>query len=207
MIPLEVLIVFIPAALALNLTPGNDMMFCLGQGLRSGPEAGIAASLGITAGGFVHTFAAAAGLAALLAEHPAAFDVIRWAGAAYLVFLAIQALRSSAMLAEPAASRISPARAFRDAMVVNVTNPKIVVFVFAFLPQFVDPERGSSFLQFVLLGSILNIGGLLINGAVGAGAGRLRGFLSARAWLVRSLHYATATIFLGLAARIAFDRR
>ena len=75
-----VLLAFIPAGLALNLTPGADMMFCLGQGLRSGPGAAMAANVGIAVGGMVHTLAAALGLGALLAAHPAAFDVIRWAG-------------------------------------------------------------------------------------------------------------------------------
>ncbi len=88
LIPIETLLLFVPAALALNLTPGNDMLFCLGQGVRAGPRAGIAASLGIAAGGMLHTLAAALGLAALLAAHPGAFEAIRWAGVAYLVYLA-----------------------------------------------------------------------------------------------------------------------
>jgi threonine/homoserine/homoserine lactone efflux protein len=208
LIPVETLLVFVPAALALNLTPGNDMLFCLGQGMRSGPRAGVAASLGIAAGVLIHTLAAGIGLAAVLRAHPAAFEAIRWAGVAYLVYLAVQAWRSSGPLVAPAGG--APARAlvaWREAVVVSLLNPKVAVFVLAFLPQFVDPARGSTFLQFFLLGAILNTGGTLINIAVGLFAGRLSGWLATRAHVARWLQRATGGIFLLLAARIAFERR
>jgi len=208
LIPVATLLVFIPAALALNLTPGNDMLFCLGQGMKSGPRAGIAASFGIAAGGMLHTLAAALGLAALLAAHPGAFEAIRWAGVAYLVWLAIQAFRSpTPLLAPTAGMRNTPWRAFREAVVVNVLNPKVAVFILAFLPQFVDPARGSTFLQFLLLGVVFNIGGTVANLLVGIFAGRLSGWLASRAKAARGFQMFTGLIFLGLAARIAFDRR
>ncbi|QIB32459.1 LysE family translocator [Ancylobacter pratisalsi] len=208
MISAETLLIFAPAALALNLTPGNDMLFCLGQGMKSGPRAGIAASLGITCGGIIHTLAAALGLAALLASHPGAFEVIRWAGVAYLVWLAIKAFTSPGVaLGTEGARRETPGAAFRQAVVVNLTNPKIVVFVLAFLPQFVDPARGSPFVQFLLLGAILNGGGMVINGLVGGFAGALRSRLTSRIDLARYAQRVTGLIFLGLAARIAFERR
>lgn len=208
MIPVETLLVFIPAALALNLTPGNDMLFCLGQGMKSGPRAGVAASFGIAAGGMVHTLAAALGLAALLATHPGAFEAIRWAGVAYLVWLAVQAFRSPAPnLSAEGARRTTPGRAFREAVVVNVLNPKVAVFILAFLPQFVDPARGSTFLQFLLLGLVFNIGGTVVNLAVGLFAGRIGGWLMSRARVARAFQIATGGIFLMLAARIAFERR
>lgn len=211
MIPVETLLVFVPAALALNLTPGNDMLFCLGQGMKSGPRAGIAASLGIATGVLGHTLAAGAGLAALLAAHPGAFEAIRWAGVAYLVWLAIQSLRAAivgeALSAPAIAARASAMKAWRDAVVVSILNPKVAVFVLAFLPQFVDPARGSTFLQFLLLGTILNTGGTVINIAVGAFAGSIGGFLSRRAHAARAFQAITGMIFLTLAARIAFDRR
>jgi len=208
LIPVETLLVFVPAALALNLTPGNDMLFCLGQGMRSGPRAGIAASFGIAAGVLIHTIAAAAGLAALLATHPGAFEIIRWAGVAYLVWLAVQAFLGPSPLLAPATGRRSTAlRAFREAVVVSLLNPKIAVFVLAFLPQFVDPARGSTFAQFLILGAILNTGGTIINIAVGAFAGSIGGWLATRAKAARAFQMVTGAIFLGLAARIAFDRR
>ncbi|MCS0493556.1 LysE family translocator [Ancylobacter sp. MQZ15Z-1] len=204
----ETLLIFAPAALALNLTPGNDMLFCLGQGMKSGPKAGIAASLGVTCGGVIHTLAAALGLAALLAAHPGAFEAIRWAGVAYLVWLAVKALRAPGIdLRAEDALRESPGAAFRQAVVVSLTNPKIVVFVLAFLPQFVDPSRGSPFLQFLLLGAILNGGGTLVNALVGGFAGVIGRRMAGRASLARAFQRLTGVIFLGLAARIALDQR
>lgn len=198
------LLAFAPAALALNLTPGADMMFCLGQGLRGGPRAGMAANLGIAAGSVVHMLAAGLGLAALLSTAPQLFHAIRWAGVGYLVFLAVQVLTSP--LGATAAGAIRPARAFRDAMAVNILNPKVALFILAFLPQFVDPAR-PVLAQFLILGSVLMAGGLVINGAVGVFAGGLGQALARSAQLERGLRYASAGIFLALAARLALDAR
>jgi threonine/homoserine/homoserine lactone efflux protein len=199
------LLTFAPAALALNLTPGADMMFCLGQGLRGGPRAAMAANLGIGAGCLFHLFAAGLGLSALLVPAPGLFDVIRWAGVAYLVWLAVQALRHSPGAA--AGASIRPRRAFRDAVAVNVLNPKVALFVMAFIPQFVDPGRGSVLGQFLVLGAVLIAGGLVINGLVGVFAGGIGQALARSARLERALRYASAGIFFALAARLALDTR
>lgn len=200
--------IFIPAAIALNLTPGSDMLFCLGQGLKGGPRAGIAASIGISTGALIHTLLAAIGLAALLAAYPLAFEVVRWAGVAYLVWLAVQAIRTQATGLAPASVRSGGMMsAWRDGVLVNLLNPKVAVFILAFLPQFVDPARGAPFLQFLVLGAILNIGGTVINGAIGAFAGTIGARLAAHAGLLRVYRYVTACLFLGLAARLAFERR
>ncbi|HUS55098.1 MAG TPA: LysE family translocator [Thermohalobaculum sp.] len=203
------LLAFAPAALALNLTPGADMMFCLGQGLRGGPRAGMAANLGIAAGSLVHMLAAGLGLAALLATAPQMFHAIRWAGVAYLVFLAVQVLTNplgatAATSARPASAR--PTRAFRDAMAVNILNPKVALFILAFLPQFVDPAR-PVLPQFLILGGVLMAGGLVINGAVGVFAGGLGQALARSARMERGLRYVSAGIFFALAARLALDGR
>lgn len=209
LVPLETLLIFAPAALALNLTPGNDMLFCLGQGMRSGPRAGIAASVGIATGVLLHTLAAAVGLAALLAAHPGAFEVIRWAGVAYLVVLAVQAFRGSGPLVSPdAALPRGPAlRAWREAVLVSLLNPKVAVFVLAFLPQFVDPARGGTFAQFMLLGTILNVGGTVVNALVGGFAGTIGRWLAHRRGVAVLFQRLTGLLLLGLAARIALERR
>ncbi len=202
------LLLFATAALALNLTPGADMMFCLGQGLKSGPKAGLAASLGISTGSAIHTLMAAFGLAALIAAHPVAFEVLRWAGVIYLVWLAIQTLRQPLRVGLPqAAGHDSVFDAWRGGTLVNLLNPKVIVFTLAFIPQFVDPVRGSTVLQFLQLGLILNIGGTIVNGAVGVGAGAARGMFVRNRWVAPMLSYASSAVFLGLAARLAFDRR
>jgi len=199
------LLAFAPAALALNLTPGADMMFCLGQGLRGGPRAAMAANLGIGAGCLFHLFAAGLGLSALLAAAPGLFDLIRWAGVTYLIWLAVQALRHSP--GATAGAPIRPRRAFRDAMAVNVLNPKVALFVLAFIPQFVDPGRGAVLGQFLVFGAVLIAGGLVVNGLVGVFAGGIGQALARSARLERALRYASAGIFFALAARLALDTR
>lgn len=204
----HLLLLFIPAALALNLTPGADMLFCLGQGLRSGPRAGIAASLGIATGAFIHTLLAGLGLAVVIAAYPLAFEAIRWAGVAYLVWLAIQAFRHPLGPLDPTAARKDGAwRAWRDGTVVCLLNPKVAVFVLAFLPQFVDPARGEPFLQFLILGAILNVGGTAINLLIAIFASRIGRVLATNRRAARALQLLSGFVFIGLAARLAFERR
>lgn len=202
------LLIFIPAALALNLTPGADMLFCMSQGARSGPRAGVAASLGIATGSLIHALLAGLGLAALLTAYPVAFEAVRWAGVAYLVWLAIQAIRSPVDLSAPVGGRAGGAyRAWRDGVFVNLLNPKVAVFVLAFIPQFVDPARGSALLQFLLFGAILNIGGTVINAAVGGFSGGIGKLLAGNRRVARVFQWFSAAVFLGLATRLAFERR
>ncbi len=208
LIPIETLAIFIPTALALNMTPGNDMLFCLGQGIKSGPKAGNAASFGIATGAMIHTLLAGLGLAALVAAHPVALEVLRWAGIAYLVWLAIGAFRNRDQDLTPLKTKRSGAfSAWRDGIVVNLLNPKIIVFVLAFIPQFVDPARGSVWAQFLIFGLILNIGGTIINCLVGGFAGKLGAVLSRSARIARGFQIFTGCVFLGLAAKLAFDNR
>ena len=208
MLPVDpfVLLAFVPAGLALNLTPGADMMFCLGQGLRSGPGPAMAANVGIAVGGMVHTLAAALGLGALLAAHPAAFDVIRWAGVAYLLWLAVRGLRAGGTLAANGRGALSIGRAFREGLLVNLLNPKVILFILAFLPQFVDPAR-PVFAQFITLGLVFAAGGLLVNGAVGVFAGRLGRGLATSPRFALWLGRVSAGIFALLALRLAIMER
>nr|WP_309502952.1 LysE family translocator [uncultured Roseovarius sp.] len=196
---------FVPAALALNLTPGADMMFCLGQGLRAGPRSAVAASAGISAGGIVHVTLAGLGLGAVAQQVPWALDVIRWIGVAYLLWLAWGALRLR--LPQRTDLPIRARRAFRDGFIVNLTNPKVILFVLAFVPQFVDPAAGSILGQFLIYGAVLGGGGFVINGAVGVFAGGLGRRMTAAPRLARGLGYATAAIFTGLALRLALLQR
>ena len=208
MIDLHTLMIFVPIALALNVTPGADMLFCLGQGLTSGPRAGVAASCGISVGSLIHSALAGLGLAALIAANPMAFEMIRWAGVAYLVLLAIGVLRATGAAMQPAdVARGSAFGAFRTGILVNLTNPKVALFILALVPQFVDPARGPVLVQFMLFGVILSVGGTVINGLVGAFAGQIGQGLARKARLARALHYATSFVFLGLAAKLALDQR
>jgi threonine/homoserine/homoserine lactone efflux protein len=200
------LLTFIPACLALNLTPGADMMFCLGQGLRSGPRAAMAANLGIGLGCMVHTTLAGLGLGALVQAHPVAFDVIRWLGVGYLLWLAWQALRQPIDLQAREVAAEPLLAVFRDALIVNLLNPKVILFILAFLPQFVDPSR-AVLPQFLVLGAVLALGGLVINGLVGGFAGGIGRKLAGSVTLARWLPRVSAAIFAGLAARLAVMQR
>lgn len=199
---LYLLIAFIPAALALNLTPGADMMFCLGQGLRSGTRPAVAASAGISTGAMVHVALAGVGLGALVATVPWLFDVIRWVGVAYLLWLAIGALRASSA-DQSKVKPLTAAKAFRQGFIVNLSNPKVILFVLAFVPQFVDPAQGNVLLQFLSLGAIIAFGGFIVNGLVGAFSGGMGRVLTGSPKFQRGIGYVTAAIFAGLAARLA----
>lgn len=195
------LLAFIPAAIALNLTPGADMLFCLGQGLRSGTRQAFSASAGVSMGSMTHVTIAGLGLGAVIAAFPWIFDVIRWIGVAYLLYLAVTALRASTQSGETV--RLTSAQAFRQGYFVNLSNPKVILFVLAFVPQFVDPTQGSVLLQFVMFGGIIAFGGFWVNGLVGAFAGGLGQAMAGSEKFQRGIGYVTATIFTALAVRLA----
>ena len=200
---------FVAAGLLLNLTPGPDMAYIAARGAGGGFRAGVAATLGITAGCVVHTLAAATGLSVLLATSAAAFAVVKWCGAAYLVYAGVKLLRtawreSSAMPAAGVPVRgAAPFTIFREALVINVLNPKVALFFLAFI----DATAGAPALAFLFLGTLFNANSLFVNLPVAwlaAQAGR-RGRASAR--IVRAMHGATGALFLLLAARLAaFER-
>ena len=199
-----IMIAFIPAALALNLAPGADMLFCLAQGARTGMRAALAASAGVSAGTMVHVALTGLGLGYLVAQHPILFDVIRYAGVAYLLWLAQKTLRA------PLSARDMPdirsAKAFTDGLVVNLTNPKVALFILAFVPQFVDPGR-AVLPQFLALGAIVATGGFVINGAVGAFSGRIARLTARMPRVEQALRILSASIFATLALRLVLEGR
>lgn len=182
------------------------MMFCLGQGLKSGWRPAMAANFGIATGGMVHTLLAALGLGALVGAHPAAFEAIRWLGVGYLLWLAIGALRASPFAREAQVVPTTPAMAFWQGLMVNLLNPKVILFILAFLPQFVTPAR-PILPQFLTLGIVFALGGLLVNGAVGVFAGSIGQRVARSAGLARWLSRISATIFGALALRLALMPR
>ena len=170
------LALFALAALALIAIPGPNMIYIATRSMAEGRSAGIASALGLLTGTGINVLAAAVGLSALIASSDVAYDVIRYAGAAYLVFLGIKALRSHAT-AEAAAPRGS---AYRQAIVVQLLNPKVTLFFLAFLPQFIDPERGPVATQVLVLGAVLGALGFALDCgyafAASTAAQRLKGF-------------------------------
>lgn len=193
-------VTFLGAAFVLYLTPGADMMFTLASGMAGGPKAGLAAACGIATGVLVHVTAAAAGLAVLVAASPIALDVIRYAGAAYLAFLAWQAFTDRGHLAR-AEGRAQIWRAFRRGFITNILNPKVGLFVLAFLPQFIDPAAGPAWHQILILGALLGLGGIITDGAYGIFAGLMAERVRKSA---RTMNTVSGLIFGGLAARLAW---
>jgi threonine/homoserine/homoserine lactone efflux protein len=194
---------FLPAALALMLLPGPDMLFCLGQGLRGGPRRAWAAPAGVATGGMVHVALGGLGLGALVAAYPTAFGAIRWAGAAYLVWLAWKTWLTP-MSAEVGGAAPHWSKAYRDGMLVNLSNPKVILFILALLPQFVNPAL-SVLPQFLAMGCVIAGGAFVVNGAAGVFAGRAARVLLTASRGETVLRRGTALLFGGLAARLAWD--
>jgi threonine/homoserine/homoserine lactone efflux protein len=195
---------FLVAAWVLILTPGPDMLFVIGQTLAGGARSGWAAMFGIVTGAMVHIALAASGVAALLAASPALFDALRIAGAAYLLWLAYGTLRAAwrgGARLQPSA----PARAaYRDGLVTNLTNPKVILFFLAFLPQFVDPGRAPAWVQMAILGPLVPLMSLPAYGLLIAGADRAAARLSR---VARWLDGVAGLLFLGLGLRLLVGGR
>ena len=203
------LILFVLAGLLLNVTPGPDVLYIVARAASQGRTAGFVSALGIGAGGLLHISAAVAGVSTLMMRLPAAYEGVRWLGAAYLVYLGVRALLKKA----PPAAELKTfddhglRRIFWQGFLTNALNPKVALFFAAFLPQFVDPGRGSLPAQFLLLGLIFDINGTIVNLAYAALAS------SAGAWLRRHLgggrvlDRLAGGLFIALGIRLALARR
>lgn len=200
---------FIAAGWLLNITPGPDMLFIAGRAVAHGFRAGAAAALGIAAGCLVHTAAVALGIAALLAASSVALEIVKLAGAAYLVYLGLKLLlsRGGAAAADSSADAVRSSEIFWQGFLTNVLNPKVALFFLAFLPQFVDPGASSTVLALSLLGLIfianslpIIIGVAWLAARAGARLGHAGG---TQRWLERGL----GVLFFVLAARLGLSYR
>jgi threonine/homoserine/homoserine lactone efflux protein len=204
------LALFLAAGLALNLTPGPDMLYVAARGASEGRSAGIVSALGIGIGTLVHVTLVAGGLAALLAAVPMAYFVLRLAGAAYLIYLGVRALRGGPQASR---SRLAPAplsTIFRQGVITNVLNPKVALFFLAFLPQFIDPSRGRPALQVVALGLLFDVSGTFVNLAVALASSRIAHRLRRTeepGGAGRMIQRATGGLFIALGARLAYGAR
>jgi threonine/homoserine/homoserine lactone efflux protein len=196
-------ILFATATLALNLTPGPDMLYISARSVAQGRRAGVLSALGVAGGGAVHTCLVAFGLAGLLARVPIAYDVVRYAGAAYLIYLGARLLFESPTGAARPTVAESGRRTFAQGLVTNVLNPKVALFFLAFLPQFADPARGALWWQFLILGAWFNLSGTLANLIVALVASTGRRLALGRSRSSRWLRSLSAAVFVGLGARLA----
>lgn len=209
----ESLLLFVAAGLLLNLTPGPDVLYIVTHALRSGARAGMVAAAGITTGCFVHIFAAAAGVSALMAASATAFTVLKWLGAGYLVYIGLRLLFSRSVTAiklEAAHAHSTSVAGQLDAKTIflrgfwtNVLNPKVALFFLAFVPQFIAPSVEHKALAFLLLGLLFNFNGLWVN----------FGWALAAAWLAdrasvvqKSMHWldrVAGAMFIGFGIKLA----
>ena len=204
------LLAFIVAGLLLNLTPGPDVFFIISQALRRGARAGLVAALGITAGCCVHIVAAAVGVSALVAASATAFTVLKWLGAAYLVYVGVAMLRSRAITGTPALAEAGGASdaatlwtVFRRGFWTNTLNPKVALFFLAFVPQFIAPGTAHPSLAFLALGLLFNFNALWVNFGWALGAA----WLARRAGLLqRAMHRlerGAGVLFIGFGLNLA----
>ena len=203
------LLMFIAAGWLLNLTPGPDVLYIVSTALKSGVRAGIVAALGIVSGCFVHVFAAALGVGALLATSATAFTVLKWVGAAYLMWMGVKLLLAKGgSSVVPAVASHEPAdlgRLFRQGFLTNVLNPKVALFFLAFVPQFIAPGTPDKVTAFLLLGLLFNLNSLPIN----FGYAWLAGWASRRVGaLQRAMHWmdrAAGVMFIGFGLKLALS--
>ena len=197
-IGLHSLLAFIGGGLIVNLTPGQDVFFATASGIQGGPRAGVMAGLGVGLGALWHVALSALGLSALIAANPAALSGIKYAGAAYLLYIAWKSWRDSGTFT-PGKGQRSGWAALRKGAITNMLNPKPILFMLAFLPQFVNPALGPVWQQILLLGTMFGITGTVITVGYGYLAGRAGHAIGARMGLLNKI---AALLFAGLAARL-----
>lgn len=199
------LLIFATAAISLLIIPGPAVTFIIARTVEHGRSAGFASELGILLASVMHTLLAALGLSAILLQSALAFSIVKYAGAAYLIYMGIQSLRSTPVAVDP--QNIEPASLttiFRQGFVVNLFNPKGALFFFAFLPQFVSPERGSPTLQIIMLGLIFIGLALVSDSAYVVVAGAVRNLLSGNLRVARFQKNFAGVIYILLGLSTAF---
>jgi threonine/homoserine/homoserine lactone efflux protein len=199
------LALFVAAAVALVLMPGPAVLYIVAQSIDQGRVAGLVSALGIGAGGLVHVAAATLGLSSLLVSSATAFTVVKYAGAAYLVFLGLRRLFASDEADVHLRRQKTRRRLFSQGIVVNVLNPKAALFFFAFLPQFVDVSRGSVALQIATLGIVFVAIALVSDGLYALLAGTLAGWLRGKARFLKAQRYVSGTVLVGLGVATALS--
>lgn len=198
---------YVLLATALAVAPGPDVLFVVANGIQHRVKGAIASALGIGAGSVLHALAAALGISAMVAASPTAFEILRYAGAAYLAYLGVQALRSwcnysNTFDQNQSVVEISAWNVFRRGLITNILNPKVVVFYLALLPQFISVELGNIGLQIFLLGCIHNVIGITFLICIGLAAGKASGWL-ARTSFGKWMDGIAGLFFIGLALRLA----
>lgn len=201
------LLYFLGASIALTLAPGPDNIFVITQGIARGRKPAIVTALGMCSGISVHTTAAAFGISAVFYSSVVAFNAVKFAGAAYLLYLAYKTLRNRSGIKLAVADDRSSKALFKRGFIMNVLNPKVAMFFLAFLPQFVSPDTGYFPLWMLLLGFIFMVQAIVIFSLIGYFSGSIGGFILARPRIARYFDYLTAGVFASLGIRLALAER
>lgn len=208
MIDTSNLTLFVVTSIAVILMPGPAMVFVISNGLTRGPKPSISAALGTTTGVFFHMFCAAFGLAVILKTSAIAFTVVKVAGAAYLVYLAIKTLMSKDPLANQLDESSKPGNSiFWQGIFINILNPKLSIFFLAFLPQFIDPALSSATYQTLALGMIFIAMTILIFIGYGLFASLLRKKVLNSPRILKAIKWCFASVFLALGLRLALSEK
>lgn len=195
--------VFLATVVALTLTPGPDMLYVASRSLGQGRAAGVLSAFGVITGACLHLGAAALGLSELFRYSPLAYDTLRYAGAAFLLYLAWRTLRSGDLTLASGRPASGRRRVYLEGVLTNLLNPKVALFYISFLPLFVDPARGPVAWQILILGSFLNGLGLLVKVGVALTAGGLGNWVKTHPGFQKIQRWVTASILAGLALRVA----
>lgn len=199
---------FLGASLALTIAPGPDNTFIVAQGISRGRKAAIVTALGMCSGISVHTTAAALGISALLYSSATAFQVLKFAGAAYLLFLAWKSLKEQQiLLPQGEGDSLSFRALFRRGFIMNVINPKVALFFLAFLPQFVSPGSEGASLQMFLLGLLFMVQAVVVFSIIGWLSGSVGHLILKRPRIARWFGWLTAGVFASLGIRLALAER
>lgn len=195
---------FVVAAAVLIVIPGPGVLYIVARSVSQGRRAGIVSALGVNVGSLVHVIAAALGLSALLVSSALAFSLVKYAGAAYLIYLGVRTLLARGAAHETATLPPVPLmRVFRQGVIVNVLNPKVALFFFAFLPQFIDPARGAVAGQILFLGVLFFLMGACSDSLYALLAGTAGRWLRGNVRFGQAQRYATGGIYIGLGVATA----
>ncbi len=201
-------LLFLATSIAVVLMPGPAMLYVISNGLTRGPGASIAAALGTTAGVSFHLFCAAFGLTLILKTSAMVFTVVKLAGAAYLIFLAVKTVLSKKEMIDPiGASTITGKSIFWQGIFINILNPKLSIFFLAFLPQFIDPTAASTTAQTLVLGGIFMVLTIIIFIAYGLFASLLRRKVLGRPRILKAIKWCFASVFMALGLKLVLSEK